>query len=80
MAEVKKKKAQQQLEAEIKNALNGFVKAIDSKKLEKKIGKYSADLSELILKHKDSSQKEKAIKGKKVSQKKKKQVVPVKKK
>lgn len=80
MAEGKKKKALQQLEASIKNALNGFATGIESKKLEKKIGKYSSDLAELILKQKDGSKKTKAAKAKKVPVKKVKSVIPIKKK
>ena len=80
MADGKKKIAQQQLEAAIKNALHGFATGIESKKLEKKIGKYSNDLAELILKHKDDSPKTKAVKPKKAAVKKASKVSPAKKK
>lgn len=56
------------LAVEIKSALKGYTKGIDSKKLEKKIDKYSAALAEQIEKLKKQAGK----KAKKVVPKKKK--------
>ena len=47
------KKEQQKLELDIKKALGSFTAGIKSKKLEKKIKKYSSDLAGLILKLKE---------------------------
>lgn len=73
-----KKKNSQQLEADIKTALTTFAAGIESKKLDKKISKHSADLAELIVKLKQSVKKEKvkAPKVKKAAAKPVKKVIP----
>jgi len=53
-----------QLEADIKTALSAFATGIDSKKLEKKINKHSADIADLISKLKKKAKKKKANKPK----------------
>ena len=61
MAKHKKgKKKAGKLEADIKSALSSFAKGIESKKLEKKINKHSADIAELISKLKQPAKKKKA--------------------
>lgn len=61
MAKHKKgKKKAGKLEGDIKSALSSFAKGIESKKLEKKINKHSADIAELISKLKQSAKKKKA--------------------
>lgn len=77
MANAKKKNDAKKLETKIAKALRGFTKGIKSKKLDKKITKYSGDLSELIVKYKDDSQKAKTVKGKKVAVKKEGKTQPV---
>ncbi len=58
------KKEQEKLELGIKKALGNFTTGIKSKKLEKKIKKYSSDLAGLILKLKEPAAKPKTKKAK----------------
>lgn len=73
-----KKEAEHQLETDIKTALAAFATGIESKKLEKKISKHSADLAELIVKLKQPVKKEKTkpVKAKKAAAKQVKKVIP----
>lgn len=58
------KKQQQKLEADIQKTLENFTTGVKSKKLEKKVKKYSAELAELIVKHKEPAAKAKPKKAK----------------
>jgi hypothetical protein len=58
------KKEQEKLELRIKKALSKFTAAVKSKKLEKKVKKYSAELAALIVKHKEPAAKAKSKKAK----------------
>ena len=59
-AQKKQKKKAGQLEADIKTALSTFAAGIESKKLEKKINKHSADIAALIAKLTAPTKKKKA--------------------
>lgn len=58
------KKRQQKLESDIQKTLGNFTAGVKSKKLEKKVKKYSAELAALIVKHKEPIAKTKSKKAK----------------